>query len=318
MDGSAVIGQPTFRTMRGFRYYHTAAECPRETAAETCQEVEERLEDSIEHPSSSLGSGPIVRWLDLEAGTPHRVEVGYWLNPAAAGPPGHAALAELPPFPCVSLVYQGAADRMAEALPLLAAKARDLGLVPGREYRQHALLWEDADSPANVLLLQLEVSGSAPTPHVHAEAVRIHGVGAHTLLYVGAETDAAGIEPAFHEMIPRLEACQARVAVQPVGPMRYISRPGPEPGIVLSEVAIAVPPGTPAPAGASVRDVPPQQVASLVCSCGYASLGSVAGTLNAEIERLGVAREGQYVECYLHFEGDDSPNTITQMMYALR
>jgi effector-binding domain-containing protein len=59
-------------------------------------------------------------------------------------------------------------------------------------------------------------------------------------------------------------------------------------------------------------------VASLVYTGGLEHLGTANDVLMDGMRKLGLEMPNEYRECYHHFEGDRSPNNVTQVMFPVR
>jgi effector-binding domain-containing protein len=311
--------------MKGFPYYSASGDCDHSRIPEALCALQERVLESMTNARAELDPAAIARYLDAAPGTTWTLQVGYRILGDVTARPGTADTEDLGPFPCVAAVYQGNVDHVSDAVMLLVQTAQENGFEAGREYREHYLYRETPDSPSNVLLLQMGVAapggGAADlpaTPGAVFGPVRVHTLAGYHFLYVDAETDWAGIETAFEDLLGRIGVCQRRADVMAVGTMRFSFRDADAPGMLVAEVGVPVATGTEAPEGGKVRDVAPVRVASLVLTGPYSGLARASELLSAAIEERGLTRTGEYGELYLHYDGDTSPNTITQVIHPLR
>lgn len=324
-DPDHTLGEVSFRTMAGFAYYFVSGECEQSRIPETLCVLEKQALASMTGARAELDPVPIARYLQTDGSQAQRLQVGYRIQADQSAVPGTGSIEHLQPFPCVAAVYQGNVAHVGEAVELLRSAARDRGLWPGGEYREHYLYREAPDSPGNVLLLQVGVAapgGGAPELPSPAEAifspVRVHTLEGYHFLYVDAETIWEDIEVTFESLLDRLGVCHRRADVMATGPMRFSFRGSGRPGLLLAEAGLPVAGGTQPPEGASVREVPPVRVGSIVLTGPYSGLGKASELLEAAIEERGLSRTGEFGEVYLHFDGVESPNTITRVVHPVQ
>ncbi len=93
-----------------------------------------------------------------DADRPLEVEVGHPVTEDCTAPDGtELELRVLPAIRCASIIYSGPLRHIAAAEQQLTADMQKLGLEPTGERRHQRLLWEDPESPNNVVLLMAGV-----------------------------------------------------------------------------------------------------------------------------------------------------------------
>jgi len=324
-EAEFVLGEVCFRTMDGFRYYHVSGPCDHSRIPETFGVLGQRINDSLTGAKAGLVGPEVARYLDAVPGTTWTLQVGHQLTNEAEESPGGAEIEELPPFRCAAMVYQGGVGHFAEAIGRLSEAVKLQCLELGREYREHYLYWEGPDSPNNVMLLQFGVAdppgGRMDLPETPAATfgpVRIQSMQGFDYLHVDAEADMQRLGGAINELMGKLVAAQRAGDVRAVGPVCFVYRDAGHPGLFTLEVGVPVAPGTPAPAGAKVRQVEAARVASLVYTGGLEHLAKANDALMEQVRELGLDIPGEYREWYHCFECSKSPNNVTQVMFVIR
>jgi hypothetical protein len=104
--------------------------------------------------------GPLIHYY---YGAPHRdpekrfkMETGFFV-PADSTTVGAFRTRKLPPFKCATILYVGPAARIGDAWQALYRSVRDQRLTPTDEERELYLYWEGAESPNNIVQVQLGV-----------------------------------------------------------------------------------------------------------------------------------------------------------------
>ncbi|HWE03193.1 MAG TPA: GyrI-like domain-containing protein [Tepidisphaeraceae bacterium] len=88
---------------------------------------------------------------------PFDLEIGMPLRAAPTLPPPGFQVRPLPAFRCATLLYRGPLKLLNKAYDKLILEMIERGLVPSEETRENYLVWDEPDSPRNVVQIEVGI-----------------------------------------------------------------------------------------------------------------------------------------------------------------
>lgn len=159
-DAGYTLSPPHVATLRPCTYFFTSTQ----TTYDKLRALAPQLTGDLSMTMANAGVAPIGGPIFVYKNTsgmdqPFTLELGYPVANATQ-PAGQYQVAKLDGMRSMTAVFTGPVSKISAAYQQIFAQIAAAGEVPSTERRERYLYWEGADSPNNVILIEIGLQGA--------------------------------------------------------------------------------------------------------------------------------------------------------------